>query len=129
MDDLKPAGRAGTGHPAVREYSLPVCAEQTRLFSAAPIIIIGSSSCSHAWQCNIRWWYHRATPADAFLLGPSGYGYVYPALLDRASQRAFATATADAAAALGMTGYIHWDWLGDFDVGLGTKRTAASIDR
>ena len=89
--------------------------------------IIGSYH--HAWQCNTRWWYHRATPADAFLLGPSGYGYVYPALLDRASQRAFATATADAAAALGMTGYIHWDWLGDFDVGLGTKRTAASIDR
>lgn len=129
MDDLKPAGRAGTGHPAVSILPCLSVLNRLRLFSAAPIIIIGSSSCTHAWQCNIRWWYHRATPADAFLLGPSGYGYVYPALLDRASQRAFATATADAAAALGMTGYIHWDWLGDFDVGLGTKCTTASIDR
>ena len=104
---------------------MAVCAEQTVLRCAQHII----GSYHHAWQCNTRWWYQRATPADAFLLGPSGYGYVYPALLDRASQRAFATATADAAAALGITGYIHWDWLGDFDVGLGKKRMAASIDR
>ena len=72
----------------------------------------------------LRWWYQRATPADSFLLGPSGYGYVYPGLMTRASQKAFAEATGDAARALGMTGYVHWDWLGDFDIGVGVSREA-----
>jgi hypothetical protein len=34
-------------------------------------------------------------------------------------------ATAEAASKLGMTGYIHWDWLGDFKIGIGTNGTSA----
>ena len=77
----------------------------------------------------LRWWYRRATPADSFLLGPSGYGYVYPGLMARTSQTAFAEATGNAARALGMTGYVHWDWLGDFDIGIGvfTQAIATSL--
>ena len=62
----------------------------------------------------LQWWYARATPADSFILGPSGFGYVYPALMEREDQAAFANATVDAAAQLGMAGYVHWDWLGDW---------------
>ena len=79
----------------------------------------------------LRWWYQRATPADSFLLGPSGYGYIYPGLMTRASQKAFAEATGDAARALGMVGYVHWDWVGDFDIGVGvscvTRATTTSL--
>ena len=69
----------------------------------------------------LRWWFKRATPADSFLLGPSGYGYVYPGLMARKTQTAFAEATGAAAKALGMTGYVHWDWLGDFNIGIGAS--------
>jgi hypothetical protein len=62
----------------------------------------------------LRWWYARATPSDSFLMGPSGFGYVYPGIMDRRSQTAFANATAAAGASLGMTGYTHWDWVSDF---------------
>ena len=45
--------------------------------------------------------------------------------MDRPSQTAFVNATAAAAAALGMTGYVHWDWLGDLTIGIGTNGTDA----
>ena len=66
----------------------------------------------------LRWWFARATPSDSFIFGPSGYGYVYPGLLDRSSQTAFANVTAAAGASLGMTGYTHWDWVSDFSASL-----------
>ena len=53
----------------------------------------------------LQWWYDRATPADSFILGPSGYGYIYPARMAAEDQAAFANATVQAAAALGMEGY------------------------
>lgn len=62
----------------------------------------------------LQWWYSKATPADSFVLGPSGYGYIYPALMDTTDQTAFANATAHAAKRLGMGGYVHWDFVGDF---------------
>ena len=49
----------------------------------------------------LLWWYSRATPADSFLLGPSGYGYAYPARMGPEDQAVFANATVAAAAALG----------------------------
>jgi hypothetical protein len=41
----------------------------------------------------LQWWYSRATPSDSFLMGPSGYGYTYPALMEQRDQAAFANAT------------------------------------
>lgn len=60
----------------------------------------------------LRWWYAAATKTgrDSFLMGPSGYGYLYPANIQSADvQQAFAAATAAAADQLGMEGYVHWD--------------------
>lgn len=62
----------------------------------------------------LQWWYERATPADAFIMGPSGYGYIYPARMAAEDQAAFANATVQAAAVLGMEGYVHWDWILDW---------------
>ena len=62
----------------------------------------------------LHWWYSKATPSDSFVLGPSGYGYTYPALMDATDQTAFANATAHATKRLGMGGYVHWDFVGDF---------------
>ena len=62
----------------------------------------------------VDWWYSKATRSDSFVLGPSGHGYIYPALMDATDQTAFANATAHAAKRLGMGGYVHWDFVGDF---------------
>ena len=62
----------------------------------------------------LQWWYDRATPADSFLMGPSGHGCVCPARMKAEDQAVFANATVAAAAALGMEGYVHWDWLGNW---------------
>ena len=75
----------------------------------------------------LQWWYDRATPSDSFLMGPSGYGYVYPARMEPEDQAAFANATVQAAAALGMEGYVHWDWLLDWGKPLIPHRGAGAL--
>jgi|EP01047_Picozoa_sp_COSAG01_P005567 hypothetical protein len=62
----------------------------------------------------LQWWYSKATPSDSFILGPSGFGYAYPALMDAIDQAVFANATVHAARQLGMSGHVHWDFVGDF---------------
>ena len=74
----------------------------------------------------LRWYYENATPSDSFLMGPSGYGYVYPALMDAADQETFADATTDAAKRFDMHGYTHWDWLGSWSKALPFLKMMAS---
>lgn len=58
-------------------------------------------------------WFHKAATAqDAFLMGPSGYGYIYPGYLSTEDQRLHARNTAKASSQLGWPGYVHWDWAG-----------------
>lgn len=73
----------------------------------------------------LRWWYQQATLADSFVLGPSGFGYVYPALLSEHDSAIWANATAEAARRLGMTGYVHWDILGSWDAAMPGLRDVA----
>ena len=56
-----------------------------------------------------RWYYESATHADSFLLGPSGYGYIMPSMMDEADKGTLADATADAGRRFGMKGYVHWE--------------------
>jgi hypothetical protein len=57
----------------------------------------------------LRWYYEHATPADSFLMGPSGYGYVYPSMMDPVDKGTLADATADAGRRFDMAGYMHWE--------------------
>ena len=61
----------------------------------------------------LEWFYTAARQShgyDSFLMGPSGYGYTFPgAMEDDGARRAFGQRTIDAAAALGMEAYVHWD--------------------
>ena len=100
FDEVRAPGLGGgnTMDDRVVECSKPgaVCPPvahtmSSRLLNLAPTIL--------------QWWYDRATPADSFILGPSGYGYIYPARMAAEDQAAFANATVQAAAALGMEGY------------------------
>ena len=56
-----------------------------------------------------KYYYESATPADSFLLGPSGYGYVYPSMMDETDKGTLADATADAGKRFDMKGYMHWE--------------------
>ena len=53
-----------------------------------------------------KYYYESATPADSFLLGPSGYGYIYPSMMDETDKGTLADATADAGKRFDMKGYI-----------------------
>ena len=61
----------------------------------------------------LRWFYSAAASSggyDSFLMGPSGYGYLFPGAIEEPkARREFARRTAEAAAALGMKAYVHWD--------------------
>lgn len=58
-------------------------------------------------------WFHKAAmEQDAFLMGPSGYGYNYPSYLSKDDQVIHARNTANASQQLGWPGYVHWDWYG-----------------
>jgi hypothetical protein len=57
----------------------------------------------------LRWYYEHATPADSFLMGPSGYGYVMPSMMDEADKCTLADATAEAGKRFDMQGYVHWE--------------------
>ena len=122
LDAVRAPGTGGgnTMDDRVAECSKPgaVCPPvahtiSNRLMNLAPTIL--------------QWWYDRATPADSFLMGPSGYGYVYPARMEAVDQAVFANATVAAAAALGMVGYVHWDWLGDWGKPLIPDRGAGAL--
>ena len=60
-----------------------------------------------------RWFYDAAARSggyDSFLMGPSGYGYVFPgAMADAAARAEFGARAVDAAGALDMEAYVHWD--------------------
>lgn len=60
----------------------------------------------------LAWFHKTATSRDAFLMGPSGYGYNYPALLSKEDQVLHARNTVNASHQLGWPGYVHWDWAG-----------------
>lgn len=75
----------------------------------------------------LRWFYQAAASSggyDSFLMGPSGYGYVFPgAIADSGARREFASRTAAAAASLGMEAYVHWDE----DFGLDARARARAV--
>ena len=54
------------------------------------------------------------TGRDAFLMGPSGYGFLHPGCIseDSPALPALVNATLGAAALLSASGYVHWD---DYD--------------
>lgn len=53
----------------------------------------------------------KSTGRDAALLPPSGYGYLYPALIEHPDDAAaFRKLTIDIATDLDTTAYVHWDW-------------------
>ena len=60
----------------------------------------------------LEWAYAQAesTGVDSFLMGPSGYGYLFPGNMTRQQDKVtFAKATVTAADALDMEAYVHWD--------------------
>jgi hypothetical protein len=62
----------------------------------------------------LGWYYaqsHR-TGKDFFALPPSGHLYAYPSSLADDAQEAFVHATEADARILGVTGTVHWDWVG-----------------
>ncbi len=60
-------------------------------------------------------WYEKQshqTGKDYFALPPSGHLYAYPTSLAEDDQDRFVTETEADACNLGVTGTVHWDWLG-----------------
>lgn len=87
----------------------------------------------------LRWFYAAAArggPAgtggyDSFLMGPSGYGYLFPGNMSAARDRAeWARRTAEAASRCGMQAYVHWDVDTALDAAAGAKaaRAIASLN-
>lgn len=62
----------------------------------------------------LRWYYDRSheTGHDYFALPPSGHLYAYPSSLAESAQDRFVAATEEDACILGISGTVHWDWLG-----------------
>ena len=62
----------------------------------------------------LGWYYDQShvTGKDYFVLPPSGHLYAYPSSLAEADQDRFVTATEEDACILGVTGTVHWDWVG-----------------
>jgi hypothetical protein len=62
----------------------------------------------------LRWYYDRSheTGHDYFTLPPSGHLYAYPSSLAESAQDRFVAATEEDACVLGVSGTVHWDWLG-----------------
>ena len=60
----------------------------------------------------MRWAYEQAaaTQVDSFMMGPSGFGYLFPGNITHKddAQRYFARETVKAGETLGMEGYVHW---------------------
>lgn len=65
----------------------------------------------------LRWYYDQShkTGKDYFVLPPSGHLYAYPSSLAEDAQDRFVTSTEDDACILGLTGTVHWDWLGTWN--------------
>ena len=100
-------GWAGPGPPERR-----IVAERARVCAApgslCPPIGWTMSNRLAEWAPAIfKYYYDSATPADSFLLGPSGYGYVYPSMMDETDKGTLADATADAGKRFDMKGYIY----------------------
>ena len=76
-----------------------------------------------SWTVSNRWldfgwpvleWFYgaiaRSGGHDSLLMGPSGFGYVFPgAIVDERDRATFARRTIAAAEALDMQAYVHWD--------------------
>ena len=62
----------------------------------------------------LGWYYGQShqTGKDYFVLPPSGHLYAYPSSLAEDNQDRFVAATNVDACVLGITGTVHWDWLG-----------------
>ena len=77
----------------------------------------------------LRWYYAAAatTGRDSFMMGPSGFGYNFPAAISPPSKQAsFAHDTAAAAAELGWEAYVHWDRIGPTTPGAVGQPSATS---
>jgi hypothetical protein len=91
----------------------PVLEKRLSLRSRTPM----SWTLSNRWRDFgkplLEWFYREAARSggyDSFLMGPSGYGYLFPGAIEEAASRLeFGRRTAEAAHALGMEAYVHWD--------------------
>ena len=87
-------------------------AQKTGRWSGTPV----SWTISNRWldwgQVVLRWAYEQAATIgiDSFLMGPSGYGYLFPGNIthERGAQTYFASLTGGAAKRLDMEAYVHW---------------------
>ena len=93
----------------------PALERRIALNSSVPISWTVSNRWSTFGPPVLRWFYRAAATAngggyDSFLMGPSGYGYLFPGnITDEAARRDFARRTISAAEMLSMQGYVHWD--------------------
>lgn len=80
----------------------------------------------------LQWFYSAAGSSkgfDSFLMGPSGYGYLFPGAIEANAIRIdFARRTTEAAHALGMEAYVHWDVDRRIDPDT-TQRTTAAVSK
>lgn len=65
----------------------------------------------------LGWYYKQShqTGKDYFSLPPSGHLYAYPSSLAEDDQDRFVAETEADACTLGVTGTVHWDWLGTWN--------------
>jgi len=90
--------------------------EQTN-HSCAPISWSISPHLSYLAPDVLKWYYKsaRLTGKDYFVLPPSGHLYAYPTSLNSKDQDLFVSATEQDARVLGISGVVHWDWLGTWE--------------
>jgi len=91
----------------------PVVERRLELQSTTPISWTVSNRWAHIGAPILRWFYSALGSTggyDSALMGPSGFGYLFPGnVTSSASRAAWAERTAAAASALGMEAYVHWD--------------------
>jgi hypothetical protein len=109
----------------------PMLEERVQSMSKVPVGWTISNRWLQWGPAVLDWAYAQAakTTTDSFLMGPSGYGYLFPGNMSASADKDwFAHATVEAATALEMTGYIHWD-VDLFMDNATTKRTEDYLKR
>lgn len=108
----------------------PVLERRLALKSRVPVSWTVSNRWREFGRPVLEWFYSAAASTggyDSFLMGPSGFGYLFPGAIEaNASRLEFGRRTAEAAHALGMQAYVHWDVDRRMDPST-TRRTTAAV--